>query len=238
MFEVYLLYKWCRSFFFYLGIQFCVFLRISWNHIFCWVSSALIDIHFLGFWVKKWLKSFCDSWRSWVCVRRAWSASSPFSNVWWSGAKTCTSIQTFRPTWVSDQHKTFLRVRSIRNLQLKVCYSLPGQEHPSDGEGVELKLPEQLAGRRDSISSLDSTVSSIPMSQADHPEQYEVIKQQKDIIEHGIELWVRLTTGGPTSNILPSSMTNIKAETAFHFKTAASTRRRFYLNQFCLSCRS
>uniref|UniRef100_A0A3B3C0H7 ADP-ribosylation factor guanine nucleotide-exchange factor 2 (brefeldin A-inhibited) n=1 Tax=Oryzias melastigma TaxID=30732 RepID=A0A3B3C0H7_ORYME len=61
------------------------------------------------------------------------------------------------------------------------------QEHPSDGEGVELKLPEQLAGRRDSISSLDSTVSSIPMSQADHPEQYEVIKQQKDIIEHGIE---------------------------------------------------
>ncbi|XP_024148796.1 brefeldin A-inhibited guanine nucleotide-exchange protein 2 [Oryzias melastigma] len=64
-----------------------------------------------------------------------------------------------------------------------------GQEHPSDGEGVELKLPEQLAGRRDSISSLDSTVSSIPMSQADHPEQYEVIKQQKDIIEHGIELF-------------------------------------------------
>ncbi|XP_059188662.1 brefeldin A-inhibited guanine nucleotide-exchange protein 2 [Centropristis striata] len=65
-----------------------------------------------------------------------------------------------------------------------------GQEHPSDSEGAELKLPEPLAGRRDSISSLDSTVSSsVLASQADHPEQYEVIKQQKDIIEHGIELF-------------------------------------------------
>uniref|UniRef100_A0A3Q4I8C3 ADP-ribosylation factor guanine nucleotide-exchange factor 2 (brefeldin A-inhibited) n=1 Tax=Neolamprologus brichardi TaxID=32507 RepID=A0A3Q4I8C3_NEOBR len=65
-----------------------------------------------------------------------------------------------------------------------------GQEHPSDSEGVELKLPEQLAGRRDSISSLDSAISSsVAVSQADHPEQYEVIKQQKDIIEHGIELF-------------------------------------------------
>ncbi|XP_041801535.1 brefeldin A-inhibited guanine nucleotide-exchange protein 2 [Chelmon rostratus] len=65
-----------------------------------------------------------------------------------------------------------------------------GQEHPSDSDGGELKLPDQLVGRRDSISSLDSTVSSsVPVSQADHPEQYEVIKQQKDIIEHGIELF-------------------------------------------------
>ncbi|XP_068453262.1 brefeldin A-inhibited guanine nucleotide-exchange protein 2 isoform X2 [Clinocottus analis] len=65
-----------------------------------------------------------------------------------------------------------------------------GQEHPSDSDGAELKLPEPLAGRRDSISSLDSTVSSsMALSQADHPEQYEVIKQQKDIIEHGIELF-------------------------------------------------
>uniref|UniRef100_A0A668RU36 SEC7 domain-containing protein n=1 Tax=Oreochromis aureus TaxID=47969 RepID=A0A668RU36_OREAU len=65
-----------------------------------------------------------------------------------------------------------------------------GQEHPSDSEGAELKLPEQLAGRRDSISSLDSAISSsVAASQADHPEQYEVIKQQKDIIEHGIELF-------------------------------------------------
>uniref|UniRef100_A0A671WUX3 ARF guanine nucleotide exchange factor 2 n=1 Tax=Sparus aurata TaxID=8175 RepID=A0A671WUX3_SPAAU len=56
--------------------------------------------------------------------------------------------------------------------------------------GKQCGLPEQLTGRRDSISSLDSTVSSsVPISQADHPEQYEVIKQQKDIIEHGIELF-------------------------------------------------
>lgn len=51
-----------------------------------------------------------------------------------------------------------------------------------------MKLPEHLAGRRDSVSSLDSTVSSSMQSQPDHPEQYEVIKQQKEIIEHGIEL--------------------------------------------------
>lgn len=70
-----------------------------------------------------------------------------------------------------------------------VCGLFAGQEHPSDSDGGELKLPDQLVGRRDSISSLDSTVSSsVPVSQADHPEQYEVIKQQKDIIEHGIEL--------------------------------------------------
>lgn len=70
-----------------------------------------------------------------------------------------------------------------------VCGLFTGQEHPSDSEGGELKLPEQLVGRRDSISSLDSTVSSsVPGSHPDHPEQYEVIKQQKDIIEHGIEL--------------------------------------------------
>uniref|UniRef100_A0A667Z9Q4 ARF guanine nucleotide exchange factor 2 n=1 Tax=Myripristis murdjan TaxID=586833 RepID=A0A667Z9Q4_9TELE len=65
-----------------------------------------------------------------------------------------------------------------------------GQERPAEGEAGELKLPENLSGRRDSVSSLDSTVSSsVPASQPDHPEQYEVIKQQKDIIEHGIELF-------------------------------------------------
>uniref|UniRef100_A0A674C5X0 ARF guanine nucleotide exchange factor 2 n=1 Tax=Salmo trutta TaxID=8032 RepID=A0A674C5X0_SALTR len=63
-----------------------------------------------------------------------------------------------------------------------------GQERPSDGEGPELKLPDHLASRRDSVSSLDSTMSSsVQSSQPDHPEQYEVIKQQKDVIEHGID---------------------------------------------------
>ncbi|XP_061695916.1 brefeldin A-inhibited guanine nucleotide-exchange protein 2 isoform X2 [Syngnathoides biaculeatus] len=65
-----------------------------------------------------------------------------------------------------------------------------GQDPPSESEMSELKLPEQPGGRRDSVNSLDSTVSSgVPLSQPDHPEQYEVIKQQKDIIEHGIELF-------------------------------------------------
>ncbi|KAG7472307.1 hypothetical protein MATL_G00107540 [Megalops atlanticus] len=65
-----------------------------------------------------------------------------------------------------------------------------GQERPAEAEGVEGKLPEHLASRRDSASSLDSTVSSgVQASQPDHPEQYEVIKQQKEIIEHGIELF-------------------------------------------------
>uniref|UniRef100_A0A6Q2YHE8 SEC7 domain-containing protein n=1 Tax=Esox lucius TaxID=8010 RepID=A0A6Q2YHE8_ESOLU len=65
-----------------------------------------------------------------------------------------------------------------------------GQERPSEGDGADLKLPDHLASRRDSVSSLDSTMSSsVQSSQPDHPEQYEVIKQQKDVIEHGIELF-------------------------------------------------
>ncbi|KAF7696058.1 brefeldin A-inhibited guanine nucleotide-exchange protein 2 isoform X2 [Silurus meridionalis] len=62
-----------------------------------------------------------------------------------------------------------------------------GQEHQAEGEGAEVKLPEHLSSRRDSVSSQDSAVSS--NVQASHPEQYEVIKQQKEIIEHGIELF-------------------------------------------------
>uniref|UniRef100_A0A3B1IVE6 ARF guanine nucleotide exchange factor 2 n=1 Tax=Astyanax mexicanus TaxID=7994 RepID=A0A3B1IVE6_ASTMX len=51
----------------------------------------------------------------------------------------------------------------------------------------ERNLPEHLSSRRDSVSSQDSAVSS--SVQHDHPEQYEVIKQQKEIIEHGIDLF-------------------------------------------------
>ncbi|KAJ8378201.1 hypothetical protein AAFF_G00244890 [Aldrovandia affinis] len=63
-----------------------------------------------------------------------------------------------------------------------------GQER-LDVEGVEGRLPEPLSSRRDSAGSLDSNVSSGLQLQPDHPEQYEVIKQQKEIIEHGIELF-------------------------------------------------
>uniref|UniRef100_A0A671QPD9 Brefeldin A-inhibited guanine nucleotide-exchange protein 2-like n=1 Tax=Sinocyclocheilus anshuiensis TaxID=1608454 RepID=A0A671QPD9_9TELE len=65
-----------------------------------------------------------------------------------------------------------------------------GQERPAEGDSADVKLHENLSSRRDSVSSLDSTVSSgVQQSQLDHPEQYEVIKQQKEIIEHGIELF-------------------------------------------------
>lgn len=65
-----------------------------------------------------------------------------------------------------------------------------GQERPAEGDSADVKLSEHLSSRRDSVSSLDSTVSSgVQQSQPDHPEQYEVIKQQKEIIEHGIELF-------------------------------------------------
>lgn len=101
------------------------------------------------------------------------------------------SIQTSKPTsvsaWCTVRARHMRGGRSVNVLVLHVSFA--GQEHPSDSDGAELKLSELLAGRRDSISSLDSTVSSsMALSQADHPEQYEVIKQQKDIIEHGIEL--------------------------------------------------
>ncbi|KAI4886422.1 hypothetical protein NFI96_015350 [Prochilodus magdalenae] len=65
-----------------------------------------------------------------------------------------------------------------------------GQEHQAEGDGAEPKLPEHLSSRRDSVGSQDSAVSSnVQPNQPDHPEQYEVIKQQKEIIEHGIELF-------------------------------------------------
>uniref|UniRef100_A0A4W4GKJ3 SEC7 domain-containing protein n=1 Tax=Electrophorus electricus TaxID=8005 RepID=A0A4W4GKJ3_ELEEL len=63
-----------------------------------------------------------------------------------------------------------------------------GQEHQAEGEVVEVKPPEHLSSRRDSVGSQDSAVSS-GVQASDHPVQYEVIKQQKEIIEHGIELF-------------------------------------------------
>uniref|UniRef100_A0A4W4GK62 SEC7 domain-containing protein n=1 Tax=Electrophorus electricus TaxID=8005 RepID=A0A4W4GK62_ELEEL len=51
-----------------------------------------------------------------------------------------------------------------------------------------LRPPEHLSSRRDSVGSQDSAVSS-GVQASDHPVQYEVIKQQKEIIEHGIELF-------------------------------------------------
>lgn len=51
-----------------------------------------------------------------------------------------------------------------------------------DGKGLDL-------ARRSSVTSMESTVSSGTQTAVqDDPEQFEVIKQQKEMIEHGIEL--------------------------------------------------
>ncbi|XP_060755846.1 brefeldin A-inhibited guanine nucleotide-exchange protein 1 isoform X2 [Neoarius graeffei] len=69
-----------------------------------------------------------------------------------------------------------------------------GQEKPSEQEANESKHPETI-NRYGSINSLDSTASSgigsysTQMSGTDNPEQFEVLKQQKEIIEQGIDLF-------------------------------------------------
>ncbi|XP_039610544.1 brefeldin A-inhibited guanine nucleotide-exchange protein 1 isoform X1 [Polypterus senegalus] len=69
-----------------------------------------------------------------------------------------------------------------------------GQEKPPEQETNEMKHPETI-NRYGSINSLDSTASSgigsysTQMSGTDNPEQFEVLKQQKEIIEQGIDLF-------------------------------------------------
>ncbi|XP_075439890.1 brefeldin A-inhibited guanine nucleotide-exchange protein 1 isoform X2 [Ascaphus truei] len=82
----------------------------------------------------------------------------------------------------------------------KVLYVNPntqttlGQEKPVEHETNETKHPETI-NRYGSLNSLDSTASSgigsysTQMSGTDNPEQFEVLKQQKEIIEQGIDLF-------------------------------------------------
>uniref|UniRef100_A0A670IWG9 ARF guanine nucleotide exchange factor 2 n=1 Tax=Podarcis muralis TaxID=64176 RepID=A0A670IWG9_PODMU len=76
-----------------------------------------------------------------------------------------------------------------------------GEESPSEHEMGEVKCLD-IGGRRSSASSLDSTVSSgvgsvgTQTAVPDDPEQFEVIKQQKEIIEHGIELFNKKSKRG------------------------------------------
>uniref|UniRef100_A0A6J0SJ82 Brefeldin A-inhibited guanine nucleotide-exchange protein 2 isoform X1 n=2 Tax=Pogona vitticeps TaxID=103695 RepID=A0A6J0SJ82_9SAUR len=76
-----------------------------------------------------------------------------------------------------------------------------GPDKPSDQDMGEGKCLE-IGGRRSSASSLDSTVSSgigsvgTQTTVPDDPEQFEVIKQQKEIIEHGIELFNKKSKRG------------------------------------------
>lgn len=78
-----------------------------------------------------------------------------------------------------------------------------GQEKPTEQDSNETKHPETI-NRYGSLNSLDSTASSgicsysTQMSGTDNPEQFEVLKQQKEIIEQGIDLYsscVRKKTG-------------------------------------------
>lgn len=79
------------------------------------------------------------------------------------------------------------RVRPICLLGFLSFYVIAGQERPTDqemGDGKGLDL-----ARRSSVTSMESTVSSGTQTAVqDDPEQFEVIKQQKEMIEHGIEL--------------------------------------------------
>ncbi|XP_018409728.1 PREDICTED: brefeldin A-inhibited guanine nucleotide-exchange protein 1 isoform X1 [Nanorana parkeri] len=69
-----------------------------------------------------------------------------------------------------------------------------GQDKPVEQETNETKHPETI-NRYGSLNSLDSTTSSgigsysTQMSGTDNPEQFEVLKQQKEIIEQGIDLF-------------------------------------------------
>lgn len=68
-----------------------------------------------------------------------------------------------------------------------------GQEKPTEQDSSETKHPETI-NRYGSLNSLDSTASSgigsysTQMSGTDNPEQFEVLKQQKEIIEQGLSL--------------------------------------------------
>lgn len=80
---------------------------------------------------------------------------------------------------------------------LDICnpFHVIGQEKPTEQDSSETKHPETI-NRYGSLNSLDSTASSgigsysTQMSGTDNPEQFEVLKQQKEIIEQGIDLWV------------------------------------------------
>ncbi|KAG8441967.1 hypothetical protein GDO86_010953 [Hymenochirus boettgeri] len=69
-----------------------------------------------------------------------------------------------------------------------------GQEKPVEQDTNDTKHPETI-NRYGSLNSLDSTASSgigsysTQMSGTDNPEQFEVLKQQKEIIEQGIDLF-------------------------------------------------
>lgn len=96
------------------------------------------------------------------------TAQSLLLQVWERGPHSQTSAQ--------------LHLRPICSFGFLCFYVVAGQERPVDQEVGDL-------ARRSSVTSMESTVSSGTQTTVqDDPEQFEVIKQQKEMIEHGIEL--------------------------------------------------
>ena len=96
------------------------------------------------------------------------TAQSLLLQVWERGLHSQTSAQPPLPPICSFGFLCF--------------YVVAGQERPVDQEVGDL-------ARRSSVTSMESTVSSGTQTTVqDDPEQFEVIKQQKEMIEHGIEL--------------------------------------------------
>ncbi|XP_058503473.1 brefeldin A-inhibited guanine nucleotide-exchange protein 1 isoform X3 [Solea solea] len=106
------------------------------------------------------------------------------------GLECLVSILKCMVEWSKDQYVNPNSQTSLGETRmLHDC-----QEKPSEQESTETKAPETI-NRYGSINSLDSTASSgigsysTQMSGTDNPEQFEVLKQQKEIIEQGIDLF-------------------------------------------------
>ncbi|XP_016431489.1 brefeldin A-inhibited guanine nucleotide-exchange protein 1-like isoform X1 [Sinocyclocheilus rhinocerous] len=101
------------------------------------------------------------------------------------GLECLVSILKCMVEWSKDQYV---------NPNSQTSLGRAGQEKPLEQETNESKHPETI-NRYGSINSLDSTASSgigsysTQMSGTDNPEQFEVLKQQKEIIEQGIDLF-------------------------------------------------
>ncbi|XP_078456727.1 brefeldin A-inhibited guanine nucleotide-exchange protein 1-like isoform X1 [Lampetra planeri] len=115
------------------------------------------------------------------------------------GLDCLVSILKCMVEWSRDQ---YINPNSQSNLgvcagilALALVRADTGQERPAEQDAtVDSRHPETI-GRYGSVNSLDSTASSgigsvsTQLSGADNPEQFEVLKQQKEIIEQGIELF-------------------------------------------------
>ncbi|KAL4665821.1 hypothetical protein H8959_000070 [Pygathrix nigripes] len=80
-------------------------------------------------------------------------------------------VEWSKDLYVNPNHQTSLGQERLTDQEM------------GDGKGLDM-------ARRCSVTSMESTVSSGTQTTVqDDPEQFEVIKQQKEIIEHGIELF-------------------------------------------------